>query len=215
MQIHAQDGYKVGLATFTNMMVSSADGLVLPTLALYFLVFSVVRKEVDDHTLFLYRDIRRQHIFWAKYVGLLCMIVVFHGLLIATSALVHYLRVVHLPFGTPALFDFSLEEGLSTLFGIVSYLLKDIFSASLATLLALYTKQTTTMLVGFGVTTTMLITAVNGGFVAMLFPNGYMPLSYEGMTGTGLAFVSALGLTLVYAALFSRMAVKKFMKMEF
>ncbi len=102
MQIHASEG-SVSLVAFTNMMMSSVDSFILPSLTLYFLAISVFRKEVDEHTLFLYRDLGRKQIFWSKYLGLLATIVIFYGFFLATSAFVHYVRVIHLPFGSPAI----------------------------------------------------------------------------------------------------------------
>lgn len=101
MQIHASEG-SVSLIAFTNMMMSSVDSFILPSLILYFLAISVFRKEVDEHTMFLYRDLGRKQIFWSKYLGLLATIVIFYGFFFATSAFVHYVRVIHLPFGSPS-----------------------------------------------------------------------------------------------------------------
>lgn len=51
MQIHASEG-SVSLVAFANMMMSSVDSFILPSLTLYFLAISVFRKEVDEHTMF-------------------------------------------------------------------------------------------------------------------------------------------------------------------
>lgn len=214
MQIHASEG-SVSLVAFTNMMMSSVDSFILPSLTLYFLAISVFRKEVDEHTMFLYRDLGRKQIFWSKYLGLLATIVIFYGLFFATSAFVHYVRVIHLPFGSPSVFDTSLAESLSNVFCIVAYLLKDILSVSLAPALCLYLKNITTMIIGFLVTITMMILAVVGGPVAMIFPTSYMPLASEGLTGVGLAYLGAIGVTLVYALVFTKIAAKKFKNLEF
>ena len=215
MQIHAGEGYMVSLVAFMNMMVSSADSFILPSLTLYFLAISVFRKEVDEHTMFLYRDLGRKQIFWSKYLGLLATIVIFYGLFFVTSAFVHYVRVIHLPFGSPAIFEASLAESLSNVFCIVAYLLKDILSISLATALCLYLKNITTMIIGFLVTITMMILAVVGGPVAMIFPTSYMPLANEGLTGAGLAYLGAIGVTIVYVLVFTKIAAKKFKNLEF
>ncbi|HFI0137273.1 TPA: hypothetical protein ACGO22_001371 [Streptococcus suis] len=215
MQIHTGEGYKVVLVAFTNMMVSSLDSFILPSLTLYFLAISVFRKEVDEHTMFLYRDLGRKQIFWSKYLGLLATIVIFYGLFFVTSAFVHYVRVVHLPFGSPSVFDVNLAESLSNVFCIVAYLLKDILSVSLATALCLYLKNITTIIIGFLVTITMMIFAVVGGPIAMLFPTSYVALANEGLTGAGLAYLGAIGVTLVYVLVFTKTASKKFKNLEF
>lgn len=214
MQIHAGEGV-VSLVAFTNMMISSADSFILPSLTLYFLAVSVFRKEVDDHTLFLYRDLGRKQIFWSKYLALLTTIAIFYGIFFATVAFVHYVRVIHLPFGSPSVFDASLAESLSNVFCIVSYLLKDILSVSLATALCLYLKNITTMVTGFLVTITMMILAVVGGPIAMIFPTSYIPLANEGLTGARLAYLGAIGVTVVYVLVFTKIASKKFKNLEF
>lgn len=214
MQIHAAER-SVSLVAFTNMMMSSVDSFILPSLTLYFLVISVFKKEVDEHTLFLYRDLGRKQIFWSKYLGLLATIIIFYGLFFATSAFVHYVRVIHQPFGSPAVFDAGLAESLSNVFCIVAYLLKDILSVSLATALCLYLKHITTMVIGFLVTITMMILAVVGGPIAMIFPTSYMPLANEGLTGAGLAYLGAIGVTIVYVLVFTKIASKKFKNLEF
>ncbi|MFX3801922.1 hypothetical protein ACJBSG_10960, partial [Streptococcus suis] len=73
-------------------------------LTLYFLAISVFRNVVDEHTIFLYRDLGSKQIFWSKYLGLLSTIVIFYCLFFATSEFVHYVRVIHLPFGSPSFF---------------------------------------------------------------------------------------------------------------
>lgn len=64
-------------------------------------------------------------------------------------------------------------------------------------------------------TITMMILAVVGGPVAMLFPTIYMPLASEGLTGVGLAYLGAIGVTIVYVLVFTKIATKKFKNLEF
>ncbi len=97
---------------------------------------------------------------------------------------------------------------MSNVFCIVAYLLKDILSISLATALCLYLKNITTMITGFLVTITMMILAIVGGPVAMLFPTSYMTLASEGLTGAGLAYLGAICVTIIYVLVFTKIAAK-------
>lgn len=66
MQISVIGDNRVSGIAFLDMMISSADSFILPTLAIYFLTISVFRREIDDHTMFLYRDLSRKNIFFFK-----------------------------------------------------------------------------------------------------------------------------------------------------
>ncbi|CYU50262.1 sugar ABC transporter permease [Streptococcus suis] len=64
-------------------------------------------------------------------------------------------------------------------------------------------------------TITMMIFAVVGGPVAMIFPTSYIPLANEGLTGAGLAYLGAIGVTIIYVLVFTKIAAKKFKNLEF
>ncbi|MFX3787104.1 hypothetical protein ACJBSR_11515, partial [Streptococcus suis] len=72
----------------------------------------------------------------------------------------HYVRVIHLPFGSPSVFYTRLAESLSNVFCIVAYLKKDILSVSLANALCFYLKNIKKNIKGFFVTINMMILAV-------------------------------------------------------
>lgn len=48
MQISVIGDSRVSGIAFLDMMISSADSFILPTLAIYFLTISVFRREIDD-----------------------------------------------------------------------------------------------------------------------------------------------------------------------
>ncbi len=54
----------------------------------------------------------------------------------------------------------------------------------------------------------MMILAIVGGPVAMLFPTSYMTLASEGLTGAGLAYLGAIGVTLIYVLVFTKIVRK-------
>lgn len=215
MQISIVDGYKVGYLSFLDMMVNSADSFMLPILALYFLTISVFKREADDHTLFLYKDLNRSHIFWSKYISLLLILLIYVGIFSVTALVVHYGRVVHLDFGSARLFEDTLHNTLVTLFTIGTFILKGIFSISVATLLCLYFGNGTTLTAAVFVTIALMLMGVIGGPLALLLPNGYRDLAAQGMSEFFLALLGAMGTTVVYSVLFSTLAGRRFRDMEF
>lgn len=215
MQISILDGYKVGYLSFLDMMVNSADNFMLPILSLYFLTISVFKREADDHTLFLYKDLKRSHIFWSKYLSLLLILLIYVGIFSVTALVVHYGRVAHLDFGSARLLEDTLHNTLVTLFTIGTFVLKGIFSISVATLLCLYFGNGTTLTAAVFVTIALMLMGVIGGPLALLFPNGYRDLAAQGMSEFLLALLGSVGTTAVYSMLFSMLAGRRFKDMEF
>ena len=70
--------------------------------------------------------------FLAKYLGLLSVIVIFYNFFLVTCVCVRYTRIAHLPFGSIAIFDSSLVDSMNLIFSLVNYILKDMFSISVA-----------------------------------------------------------------------------------
>lgn len=215
MQISVEEGYRLSCLAFVDMMINSVDGFILPTLALYFLTISVFKREVDDHTMFLYRDLNRTFIFRAKYTSVLVVLGVFYSFLILVSTVVFYTRVAHLPFGSLSIFDPSLKETMVLIFHIITFFLKDVFSVSLAVLLCLYLKNGLTIVIALCMTIAMMIAGIINSPVTMIFPTGFIFLANESLQGTGLAFLGALGVTSLYSFVCTRIAVTKFNKLEF
>lgn len=135
MQISVIGDNRVSGIAFLDMMISSADSFILPTLAIYFLTISVFRREIDDHTMFLYRDLSRKNIFFSKYLSLLSILVLFYILFTCVSTTVYFTRVVQFPFASNTFFDNDLSITLSTLEDIFGIFLKDIFSVTVASVL--------------------------------------------------------------------------------
>ena len=215
MQISLVDDYKVGYLSFLDMMVNSADTFMLPILALYFLTISIFKREADDHTLFLYKDLKRSDIFWSKYISLLLILLIYLGLFAVISLLVHYGRVAHLEFGSARLFEDTLHNTLVTFFTIGTFVLKGVFSISVATLLCLYFGNGTTLTAAVFVTIALMLMGVIGGPLAFLLPIGYHDLATKGMSEFFLATLGALGTTIIYSLLFSNLAERRFKDMEF
>lgn len=215
MQIIPNTGDKLGFITFLFLMMGTVNSLILPTLALYFLTISVFKKEIENHTLFLYKDLDRSQIFRAKFLSLVAVVSVYYFIFSVVTALVHYTRVIHQPFGTPDLFDGTSIQVLSTIFGILTFYLQDLISIALATVVCLYWRSGTTLVFAVMMTITMLLTPLLGGPIGMLFPGGYIALSESGVVGLAQSLLGALGVTLLYSMIFLKIGLSRFKKLEF
>lgn len=212
MKIHTVNGFKISGIDFIDMMMSSVDGFILPTLAIYFLTISVFKKELDDHTMFLYRDLSRTKTFFAKYISLVSIVAIFYMLFFIISTAVYYTRVVHLPFASDNFFADNLFVTLQSVLSLLGFFMKDIFSITVATVVCLYSSVGATMVTAVVLTITMMLTPIIGGPVSMLFPNGYLELGSDNML---LAFGGTTLVTLLYAMIFTGVGVKKFKSLEF
>lgn len=212
MQISVQDTYRIANITFIDIMVNSVDSFILPTLAVYFLTISVFKREIDDHTMFLYRDISRIKIFFSKYFSLISVVTIFYLLFFVVSTIIYYTRVVQLPFASGTFFESNMSENLNTFLDLFSFFMKDIFSITVATVVCLYSNVGTTMVTAVVLTITMMLTPIIGGPVALLFPNGYLDLGSKNML---LGFGGTALITIVYAIVFTGIGMKKFKSLEF
>lgn len=214
MQIANADGIKVGYLDFADMMLNSMDMLILPTLALYFLTISVFRREVDDHTMFLYKDLNRKNIYLAKYFSLIIILTLYFVLFFLTSLLVHYTRVAHLDFGTYRFMSDTLYYTLLELLSMFTIFLKGIISISVASLVSLRYGTGATMTTAIVFTIVMMIMPMIGGPMAMLFPSGYKQF-IETVPDMWIGFVGPLVLTSLYVVLGNILSLKKFKHLEF
>lgn len=212
MKITTDDGFKISGIDFLDMMMSSVDGFILPTLALYFLTVSVFKRELEDHTLFLYRDISRTRVFFAKYLSLISIVALFYLLFFTVSTVVYYTRVVHQPFATTDFWASTTSMTLRNVLNLLAFLMKDVFSITVASVVCLYFNVGTTMVTAVVLTITMMITPIIGGPVAMLFPNGYTKLASGNMA---LAFLGTVAITFLYSLVLTKLGVKQFKSLEF
>lgn len=214
MQIQVADGVKIGYLDFADMMLNSLDAMLLPTVALYFLTISVFKREISDHTLFLYKDINRRSIFLAKLLSLVCVLATYFVVFIGVSLLVHYSRVVQMDFGSSR---FWAEDGYNTVYellNMVSIFFKGILSIAVGALLSLRFGTGATLGVAIGLSLVMTVTGIIGGPVALLFPTGYPSLLVVGST-PWLPLLGAVGVTSAYSLLCYVFGLKTFEQMEF
>lgn len=214
MQIGNAEGVKVGYLDFADMMMNSMDAIILPTLALYFLTISVFRKETDDHTMFLYKDINKKSIYFSKYISLIFILVVYFTLFFLSSLVVHYGRVAHMDLGTTRFTSDSLYFTLLEMLSIFTIFLKGVVSISVAACVSLYFGTGVTMTTAIVFTLTMMIMSMIGGPVALIFPNGYRQFT-DTISGMGIGFLGPLIITFVYSIVGNIIGLKKFKNLEF
>lgn len=199
-------------------IVSSIDFVYLRrNILILYLIFTIgiIFKMNDQATMFLYRDLSRKNIFFSKYLSLLSILVLFYILFTCVSTTVYFTRVVQFPFASNTFFDNDLSITLSTLEDIFGIFLKDIFSVTVASVLCLYLKIGSTIVVAIILTIASMMTSMIGGGIAMLFPNGYNRLLNDDILSTPQAFLGALGITLVYGFILLIIGYKKFQNLEF
>ncbi|EFQ58324.1 hypothetical protein ACVR0A_09065 [Streptococcus downei] len=214
MQIVSGGGVKVGYMDFADMMLNAVDTMMLPTLALFFLTISVFKRETDDHTMFLYKDINRKNIFFAKFFSLILILIIYLGTFLLISLFVHYTRVVHTSFGTYRFTSDSLYNSLMQCVGTLVLFLKGALSIAIAAFLSLRSNVGMTMVSAICLSITMMITQVIGGPIAALFPNGYNQFATS-LNNIWIGLLGPLVITLIYVTALNHFSWKKFGKLEF
>ena len=214
MQIGSDAGVKVGYIDFADMMLNSMDMMILPTLALYFLTISVFKRETEDHTMFLYKDINKKDIFLSKYFSLIVILAIYFVLFFVSSLLVHYGRVVNMDFGTAQFTSDSLYYTLLELSTIFTVFLKGVVSISIATLVSLRFGTGATMTTAIIFTITMLVIAIVGGPIATLFPIGYKQFT-ETVSDMWIGFTGPTLVTVLYTIICNTFSLRKFKNLEF
>ncbi|MGT2755685.1 hypothetical protein [Streptococcus ovuberis] len=207
------EGYE--LFSFTGMeamMHGIANSLVLPILALFYLTYTVFRGEVDNHTLFLYKDIKRSDMFWAKAVSLIGIIFLYSGAIFLTSLVCYYARIGHMDYAS---LNFWAQDPainatfFQTFFGESFSMVVCVF---LATYLSLKKGLGVTMATSFVYLIVLMV--INNFGLGFLSPLGNRDALYEGVN-FGLIFgLSALA-TVVYSLMLAYITLKHFKKMEY
>lgn len=213
MKIHMEDGYQLSLLELYSLLLGSINSLTLPILSLYYLTHTVFKKEIEDSVMFLYKDVSRQNVFWAKILSLVLIVVIFLCSSFVFTTFAHYTAVVNLPYGTPAVFPSTLVELAQTAVTILITSLDFLISVFIAMLLSLYFGSGVTMTSSLIIGIVTSILPIIGGKLAMIYPTGFIQLVY----GNQLlfAFMGAIGISLCYILLLSGIGFKKFRHMEF
>lgn len=206
-------GYLVSFVALTGTVFKSASDFVLPILALFYLTYTVFKGEADNHTMFLYKDIKRQDIFWAKVLSLATIVLIYTGFFLLVMVVYYYTRIGHLDYATLTFWDYlDVMENAAFAQSILGGMLDMLVCVLLSACLSLYSGVGATMAVAFGYSLGSSILAIFG--LASLFPTGDINALYDGVS-----LFSTLGLsvlvTLVYSTVLAYLTLKYFKKMEF
>ncbi|HEM5300176.1 TPA: hypothetical protein U1366_000850 [Streptococcus suis] len=210
---HVTNGYLLSFVALTSLIFQSACDFVLPILALFYLTYTVFKGEADSHTMFLYKDIKRQDIFWAKVLSLVTIVLIYTGIFLLVMVVYYYTRIGHMDYATLTFWDhLNATENAGFAQSILGGMLDMLVCVLLAACVSLYSGVGATMAVAFGYSLGSSILGVFG--LASFFPTGNIDTLYEGAS-----LVSTLGtsvlVTLVYSTVLAYLTLKYFKKMEF
>ncbi|HEL1585173.1 TPA: hypothetical protein TXJ06_001940 [Streptococcus suis] len=210
---HVTNGYLLSFVALTGTVFKSASDFVLPILALFYLTYTVFKGEADSHTMFLYKDIKRQDIFWAKVLSLVTIVLIYTGIFLLVMVVYYYTRIGHLDYATLTFWDhLDVMENAAFAQSILGGMLDMLVCVLLSACLSLYSGVGATMAVAFGYSLGSSILAVFG--LASLFPTGNINALYEGASLFSTLGTSVL-VTLVYSTVLAYLTLKYFKKMEF
>ncbi|MGT2896375.1 hypothetical protein ACVRZR_08385 [Streptococcus entericus] len=207
------EGYELFSFTGMEAMIHGfANSLVLPILALFYLTYTVFRGEADARTLFLYKDIKRSDIFWAKVVSLIGIIFLYSGAIFLTSLIYYYARIGHMDYASLNFWAQDPATNINffqTFFGESFSMIVCVF---LAAFLSLKKGLGLTMATSF-VYLIVLIVINNFGF-GFLSPLGNRDALYEGGNFFVIFGLSTL-VTLIYSLVLGYTTVRYFERMEY
>lgn len=208
-----EDGAKMGASTLISMMISSSSGIFLPIISLFYLTYTVFRGEADARTLFLYKDIKRADVFWAKFLSLIGIIILHTSLIFVVGWLVFYTRIVHLDYASPNFWSQNPTgnyEFIQTLFGESFNM---IVCVAIAAFLSLKKGLGVTMATSFIYIIVAVI--INNVFeLSIILPFGDRNAIYDG-GNFYLIFATSALVTLIYSSGLAHLTLKHFKGMEF
>lgn len=209
---HVTNGYLLSFVALTGTVFKSASDFTLPILALFYLTYTVFKGEADSHTMFLYKDIKRQDIFWAKVLSLVTIVLIYTGIFLLVMVVYYYTRIGYLDYATLTFWDHLADENAGFAQSILGGMLDMLVCVLLAACVSLYSGVGATMAVAFGYSLGSSILAVFG--LASFFPTGNINALYEGASLFSTLGTSVL-VTLVYSTVLAYLTLKYFKKMEF
>ncbi|HFU3844234.1 TPA: hypothetical protein ACGO5P_001261 [Streptococcus suis] len=206
------DGYLYSFVALTSSLFKSSNDFTLPILALFYLTYTVFKGEADSHTMFLYKDIKRQDIFWAKVLSLVTIVLIYTGIFLLVMVVYYYTRIGYLDYATLTFWDHLADENAGFAQSILGGMLDMFVCILLAACVSLYSGVGATMTVAFGYSLGSSILGVFG--LASFFPTGNINALYEGASLFSTLGTSVL-VTLVYSTVLAYLTLKCFKKMEF
>lgn len=208
-----EKGHYTFFISMWAIMINTTESFILPSLALYFLAYSTFKKESTDHILFLYKDIDRKSIFWAKIWSMIALVGIFLLSFTAVMLVVYYTRAIHLPGFSSKLWGDNIDI-LSSLTELCRVFLAFVLTIFMASAVSLYFNITMTMVIAIAFNMAMIIFGLVGGPLSYLSPNHFASMGI--MDGQFLvAFAGIISLSLVYIGISNYFAKVKFKTLEF
>lgn len=214
MRFSLEGGVKLSYLEFVEILFNSVDMTILPMTALALLVNAVFRREIEDHILFLYKDISRNTIFFSKFINLVFVLLLYVFGFIFVSLFVFYARVVPMGLGVSQLFPTELTYLTPALYGMLSIFLKGLVVIGLTSLLSMKYGLGLTMTIIIVFYLSMSILSLVGSSLAIVLPNGYRQFIIDNPDKI-FPFVVSISLAVVYSFGLSFLASRIFQKVEF
>lgn len=205
--------YRIPFVGMETMVHSTANSIVLPILALFYLTYTVFRGEADSRTLFLYKDIKRSDIFWAKVISLIGIIFLYSGAIFLTTLIYFYARIGHMDYATLTFWDHIDPAGNKDFFQVF-------FGESFSMIVCVFLAAFLSLKKGLGVTMAMsfiyliVLVLLNNVGLPFLTPLGDKNALYEGSNFFLIFALSAL-VTLIYSSGLAHLTLKHFKQMEY
>lgn len=197
-----------------SIILTFVYDLVVPVLALFYLTYTVFKGEVESHTMYLYKDINRKEIFWAKVTSLLTLVLIFIVIFTLALLVVYYGRLIQIPeFYSIKLIDdshpYSFSNSVYTLFG---FIFNSILCILIAACSSMYSGVGLTMVLAFSYS--LGVTLLNLFGFGFFTPTGLSDSIWEGMNLWTAVGCSGL-VTIVYSIILCHFTLKYFKKMEY
>lgn len=156
-----------------SLLFTMIDSILLPMIAFVYLTVTVFTRERDDHTLFLYKDLNRTKVFWAKLGSLVLVLVMFFTLFLLVGILVYYSRVTAFLYASGKVFGNLAAENLSNIASLSSSFVNFLFFLLVTAFLALRVKKGLTIFITIVLDLIVLFTAGGDSVLRFLLPKAY------------------------------------------
>lgn len=208
LQPYSSDGSKECFTSLWSSLYNIND--IFPLLALVYLTYTVFRHEVDNHIFFMYKDLKRGQIIWAKLFSLFAILGIYFLLFTGFSLFVYYIRIAHLPFASMNFMDPETKWLWSQLFIVLPSIGMSLFYICLTAFASMYLRIGAVMITGLvSFLVVSILTAVESPIVLVL------PKGLDSLTNLQLAYPLLILMVIAYVLILGQLVVRKFDKIEF
>lgn len=206
------DDYRFTAVSMASSVIGITNSLVLPLISLFYLTYTVFRGEADARTLFLYKDIKRKDIFWAKIVSLIGIVFIYTLALFIITVVYFFARFGYMDYAIMQFWGFIATDNIElvqTFFGEMFSMIVCIF---LAAFLSLKKGLGVTMITSF--VYLIILAIISRTDFVFLLPLGQKEALVNGASLLPIFATSAL-VTLVYSSGLAHLTLKHFKGMEY